>query len=78
MPKAQAIDAGHGAFTDHTIARRPKQRLPNNAKLWRLRPFSPADAGDRELAIAYLQMYQQTRDERQKNEASRLSGQRFR
>jgi len=78
MPKAQAIDAGHGAFTDHTIARHSKQRLPESTKVWRLRPFSPADAGDRELAIAYLQMYQQTRDERQKNEASRLSGQRFR
>ena len=67
MPKSQAIDAGHGAFTDHSIARRPFGSA-------RARPLaicparsSAADAGDRELAFAYAQLYdQRTRDERQK------------
>ena len=51
----------------------PKRTTSGTSKPWRLKPFSPADAGDRELALAYMQLYQQTRDERQKNEAIRLS-----
>jgi hypothetical protein len=73
MPKSQAVDAGHGAFTDHSITRFPKRTTSGTSKPWRLKPFSPADAGDRELALAYMQLYQQTRDDRQKNEALRLS-----
>lgn len=72
MPKSQAVDAGHGAFTDHSIARRPKARRMDAVKTWRLRPFSAADLGDRELALAYAQLYQKTKDERQKKEAVRI------
>lgn len=71
MPKSQAVDAGHGAFTDHSIPRRPKKRTPSE-KPWRIKPFSASDAGNRELALAYAQLYGRTRDERQKNEAIRL------
>jgi hypothetical protein len=73
MPKSRALDAGHGAFTDHRIGRRPSIGAVRSVKPWRLRPFSPADAGDRELALAYAQAYQRTRDERQKSEALRLA-----
>jgi len=71
MPKSQAVDAGHGAFTDHSIPRRPKNR-PAAPKPWRLKPFSPADAGAREHALAYAQAYARTKDERQKQEAISL------
>ena len=73
MPKSRAIDAGHGAFTDHSIARFPKRNRAVAAKPWRLKPFSSADTGDRELALAYAQLYRQTGDDRQKNEAVRLA-----
>ena len=72
MPKSRAVDAGHGAFTDHSIARRPNARAKSASSVWRLRPFSTADAGDLELAKAYMQLYQRTRDERQKSEAARI------
>jgi hypothetical protein len=72
MPRSRAVDAGHGAFTDHSIARRPR-REASGGTTWRLRPFSAADAGDYELALAYAQVFQHTRDERQKAEALRLA-----
>ena len=72
MRKSRAVDAGHGAFTDHRIARRPGSASAPSST-WRLRPFSSADTGDRELALAYAQKYQQTGDERQQAEAIRLA-----
>jgi hypothetical protein len=72
MPKSRAVDAGHGAFTDHRIARRPATRAAQKGDVWRLRPFSATDVSDLELAKAYLQLYQRTRDERQRNEATRI------
>jgi hypothetical protein len=76
MPKAKAVDAGHGVFTDHSIPRRPRATAPSLPTSWRLKPFGPADAGDRELGLAYLEAYSRTRDERQKAEALRLLRQR--
>lgn len=73
MPKSKAVDAGHGAFTDHQIRRKPTPAAVRTTKPWQLRPFSAADGGNLELAKAYLQMYQRTRDERQKSEAIRLA-----
>lgn len=73
MPKFQAPDAGHGAFTDHSIRRRPVTRRASSGA-WRLRPFSPSDAGARELALAYAQLYSRTKDERQRKEALRIAG----
>jgi hypothetical protein len=71
MPKSQAVDAGHGAFTDHSIPRRPKVKPPG-PKPWRLKPFSPSDAGALEHGLAYIQVYERTKDDRQKQEAKRL------
>ncbi len=74
MPKSQATDAGHGAFTDHSIPRRPAARpAPAASAVWRLKPFSNADQSDRELAQAYAELYTRTRDERHKSEALRLA-----
>jgi hypothetical protein len=72
MPKSRATDAGHGAFTDHSIARYAARERNTGSTPWRLRPFSAADAGDRELAMAYAQLFQRTKDERQRSEALRL------
>jgi hypothetical protein len=71
MPKSQAVDAGHGAFTDHIIPCLARNR--RSTRPWRLKPFSAADTGYRELALAYAQIYQRTKDERQKSEAIRLA-----
>lgn len=76
MPKSQAVDAGHGAFTDHAIPRQARRPAAVPADAWRLRPFSKADLGDRELALAYAELYGRTGDERQKREFLRLTGQR--
>ena len=72
MPKSKAVDAGHGVFTDHSIPRRPRSTTPTVPTSWRLKPFSLADTGDRELGLAYLEAYSRTKDERQKAEALRL------
>ncbi len=74
MPKLQAVDAGHGAFTDHAIQRRPATQTTNPPQPpWHLRPFSPADAGTRELGAAYLEIFSRTGDARQRDEALRLA-----
>lgn len=74
MPKSKATDAGHGAFTDHSIPRRPQRPAAPREMPWKLRPYTPADAGTRELGQAYLLLYQRTGDERQRQEAARLLG----
>lgn len=66
MPKAVAVDAGHGAFTDHSIPRKPLPAQRTSSQPWKLKPFSAAEAGERELAIAYAELYRRTGDERQK------------
>jgi hypothetical protein len=54
MPKSAAVDAGHGVFTDHAIARDPAHpRKPSGAR--QLTAFlGPAD--DRALGIAYAEI----------------------
>jgi lipopolysaccharide biosynthesis regulator YciM len=70
MPKTAASDAQHGVFTDHSIPRVPgKAAAPST---WRLRGFSAADAGDRELGLAYAQVAAASGDRRQQTEAIRL------
>jgi predicted CXXCH cytochrome family protein len=76
MPKSQAVDAGHGVFTDHAIPRNPvlpagRARTPS-ADSWKLRGWSAADAGDRELGLAYAEAAVRTGDSRQQTEAIRL------
>lgn len=74
MPRVKAIDAGHGVFTNHAIPRRPGLRPGAADSVWRLRPFSPAEAGDREMGLAYAELFDRTRDERHRREAMRLLG----
>jgi hypothetical protein len=70
MPKMPASDVQHGVFTDHSIPRIPSKPAPSTA--WRLRGFSAADAGDRELGLAYAEVAARTGDRRQQTEAIRL------
>jgi hypothetical protein len=72
MPKNSAADAGHGVFTDHSIPRTPGRGRAQPAASWTLRGFSAADAGDRELGLAYAEAGVRTGDRRQQAEAIRL------
>ena len=72
MPKSEAWDAGHAAFTDHSIPRHRNSAQFDAPLPWKLRPFSPADAGVRELGLAYAEVYRHTNDKRQRAEAVKL------
>ena len=72
MPKSRAADAGHGVFTDHSIPRVPGRARARPAATWSLRGFSAADAGDRELGLAYAEIGVRTGNRRQQTEAIRL------
>ena len=65
-----AADAQHGVFTDHSI---PKVAVKTAEPAgWRLRGFSAADTGDRELGLAYAEVAARTGDSRQQTVAVRL------
>jgi len=72
MPKGHAEGGGHGVLTDHSIPRIPSHMATESRNLWRLRPFSAADAGPRELGLAYAETTARTGDMRQLQEALRL------
>jgi hypothetical protein len=75
MPKTAASDAGHGVFTDHSIPRdpgKPANQARNSSASWKIRGFSSADSGDRELGLAYGEIGVRTGDGRQQSEAIRL------
>lgn len=72
MPKARVMDVSHAALTDHSISRTTGNRGVSSTGDWRLRPFSPADEGDRELGLAYAEAYAVSGDVRQRAEAKRL------
>jgi len=72
MPKGQVAAVGHGVLTDHSIPRIPSQAVAQSRSLWKLQPFSPADAGQRELGLAYAETAARTGDARQVQEALRL------
>jgi hypothetical protein len=71
MPKT-SVSALHGLMTDHSIPRRKKTFPPAG---WRLRPFTSADSGNRELALAYAQTAYPTGNQLQSQEAQRLLSQ---
>jgi len=71
MPKITAADAKHGVFTDHSIPRIPVKPAAKSSE-WRLRGFTAADRGDRELGLAYAELAVRTGDRRQQAEAIRL------
>ena len=76
MPKNPAVDAGHGVFTDHAIPRNPAGQAgrarARSGESWTLRGWSAADAGDRELGLAYAEAGVRTGNRRQQAEAIRL------
>jgi len=72
MPKSRAADAGHGVFTDHSIPRIPGRPRAQPAPSWKLRGFSAADSGDRELGLAYAEVGVRTGSRQQQAEAIRL------
>jgi tetratricopeptide (TPR) repeat protein len=72
MPKNRAADANHGVFTDHSIPRVPGSVRNQSAASWRLRGFSPADTGGRELGLAYAEIGVRTANRNQQAEAIRL------
>jgi hypothetical protein len=72
MPKSRAADAGHGVFTDHSIPRVPGLARTQPGASWNLRDFHAADAGGRELGLAYAEIGVRTGSRRQQAEAIRL------
>ncbi|MGH9722888.1 MAG: cytochrome c3 family protein, partial [Bryobacteraceae bacterium] len=72
MPKGRVVDGGHGVLTDHSIPRRAARIAFEQPTPWRLAGFSRADAGDRELGLAYAEVFLRTGDRRQRDEALRL------
>jgi len=72
MPKSTAADAVHGVFTDPSIPRVPARTQTKTSPSWQLRGFSPADAGDRELGLAYAEVGVRTGNRQQQAEAIRL------
>jgi predicted CXXCH cytochrome family protein len=71
MPKAKVVDVNHGVLTDHAIPKTPGT-LSSTTRSWKLKPFSAADQGDRELGLAYAVLAFQTGEPRQETEALRL------
>jgi hypothetical protein len=71
---AKVYGGGRGAWRVHGSHHRSVSgRKPNgSSNTWKLKPFGSPEATKIELAKAYLQLYQQTKDERQKKEAMRL------
>ena len=72
MPRASVVGVGHGVLTDHSIPRTPSNADSEPEDLWKLQPFSQADAGPRELGLAYAEISARTADTRQIREAIRL------
>ena len=55
MPKARAVDGGHGVLTDHAIPRRA-QKEAESARVKTLVPFRGYTATARELGLAYAEL----------------------
>jgi hypothetical protein len=70
MPRIASADISHTAVTDHRILRQA-DAAPGGPAGDRLIPFDTADAGDRELGLAYAELALRG-DERATAEASRL------
>ena len=72
MPRGRVVGVGHGVLTDHSIPRLASSLQPEPRDVWKLQPFSQADAGPRELGLAYAEVSTRTGDARQIREAIRL------
>jgi Tetratricopeptide repeat/Cytochrome c554 and c-prime len=71
MPRTKVVDGGHGVLTDHAI---PAVAAISDAVAngWKLEGFSAADAGGRELGLAYVEVSARTGDAKQSAEGIRL------
>jgi hypothetical protein len=65
MPKATAVDGGHGVLTDHSIPRRAQRVGFAQAAAWKLIPFSGGPPSDRDLGLAYAEVFLRSGDNRQ-------------
>jgi Flp pilus assembly protein TadD len=65
MPKATAVDGGHGVLTDHSIPRRAQRVGFAQAAAWKLIPFSGGPPSDRDLGLAYAEVFLRVGDSRQ-------------
>ena len=72
MPRGRVVGGGHGVLTDHSIPRTASHPESEPGDVWKLQPFSAADAGPRELGLAYAEISARTGDRRQIREAIRL------
>ncbi len=72
MPRGRVVGVGHGVLTDHSIPRRASSPESEPRDVWKLQPFSKADAEPRELGLAYAEISARTGDARQIREAIRL------
>jgi hypothetical protein len=72
MPKSPVQGVAHGMLTDHGISKRPSGISQRASNGWRLRGYSAVDSGNRELGLAYAEVFLRTGDQRQEEEAFRL------
>lgn len=73
LPRARAVDGGHGVMTDHSIPRRPPSSSPPTIKSpRRLVPFSGFTADDRALGLAYAEVALTSSEQFHAAEALRL------
>jgi hypothetical protein len=71
MPKTKVADGGHGVLTDHAIPA-VVGISQAAANLVKLEGFSVSDRGDRELGLAYAEVFARTNNAMQSAEAIRL------
>ncbi len=69
MPKATAVDGVHGVLTDHSIPRRATRVGFAQAVAWKLIPFSGVTPPDRDLGLAYAEVFLRSGDKRQASQA---------
>jgi tetratricopeptide (TPR) repeat protein len=73
MPRQKVEDGGHGVLTDHSIPRRPVRPPPMQAASdRRLMAFRGVTVGDRELGLAYAEVWLRTGSTLHRREAQRL------
>jgi Flp pilus assembly protein TadD len=63
MPKRQAVDGLHAAFTDHSLRRYGNDMPAAKSNTQELVPFWPGTASTRDLALAYMDVASRTHKE---------------
>ena len=73
MPRARALDGGHGVLTDHGIPKKPGPAVAVS-RAWKLEPFL-GSGSLRETGLAYAEVGLRTGSRQQQDEAIRLLSQ---